>query len=263
MDGNRRYALKNKVDKIRGHEDGLKKLIEVVDWSLYFEVREVTAYAFSIDNFNRSKEEFDNLIKLAKERFTFLTEKGEYFDQKNIRVCFYGNLDILNDKELVNKFRKMEKETEKNKNLKLNICFSYNSTEETYHSIGKINDEIMNKNFDFKINNVDRLTNQTKIINNHDDKQQIVPNFITNYTEEFENNLYGGYNCKPDVVIRTSGEIRLSNFLLYQTRHSLIFFTDKYWPEITFYDYIKILLQYNLCYKQHNKKLILLEKNNN
>ena len=139
MDGNRRYAAKNKIEKIKGHEDGLKKLLEIVEWSLIFEVKEVTAFAFSIDNFNRPKEEFDNLIKLAKEKFTYLTEKGEYFDNKNIRVCFYGNLEILEDKDIVEKFKKMEKDTEKNSTLKLNICFSYNSTEELIRSLGNVN----------------------------------------------------------------------------------------------------------------------------
>lgn len=277
MDGNRRYAAKNKFEKIKGHEDGLKKLLEVVDWSLYFEIKEVTAFAFSIDNFNRPKEEFENLVKLAKEKFTYLTDKGEYFDNKKIRVCFYGNLDILQDKELVSKFRKMEEETKNYNVLKLNICFSYNSSEEVIRAIDNLNEKI--KIEENKFNNSDSINIQSNY--KHDDKSiKSNKNIKTNYPQkdnvvenkdflskknliiEFEKSLYGGYNCKPDILIRTSGEIRLSNFLLYQTRFSMLFFIDKFWPEITFVDYLKVLIRYNYTYKIHMQKLKEIEKNN-
>jgi len=295
MDGNRRYAVKNKFEKIKGHEDGLKKLLEVVEWSLYFEVKEVTAFAFSIDNFNRPKEEFDNLVKLAKDKFTYLTEKGEYFDAKQIRVCFYGNLDILQDNELVSKFKKMEEETKNNNILKLNICFSYNSSEEIIRAFSKLNQKVkedqeklnennlneihLNKsNESFKNNSNLNKNNRGRKIKNpnlqienfkseDNDKENI--SFYSNneillskesLKKEFEKNLYGGYNCKPDILIRTSGEIRLSNFLLYQTRFSMLFFIDKFWPELTFFDFLKILVRYNYSYKSHMQKIKEIEK---
>lgn len=285
MDGNRRYAAKNKFEKIKGHEDGLKKLLEVVDWSLYFEIKEVTAFAFSIDNFNRPKEEFENLVKLAKEKFTYLTEKGEYFDTKKIRVCFYGNLEILQDKDLVDKFRKMEEETKNNSVLKLNICFSYNSSEEIIRAMYNLNEKIKleegrNKNYNPNSSNIPNNINNINSNNcyrnskNNKNKKPIYPSkdnsennkdFYSkdNLINEFEKNLYGGYNCKPDILIRTSGEIRLSNFLLYQTRFTMLFFVDKFWPEITFIDYLKILMRYNYTYKSHLQKVKEIEKKNN
>ncbi len=284
MDGNRRYAIKNKIEKIKGHEDGLKKLLEVVDWSLYFEIKEVTAFAFSIDNFNRPKDEFENLVKLAKEKFSYLAEKGEYFDSKKIRVCFYGNLKILQDKDLVDKFKKMEEETKKNNVLKLNICFSYNSSEETIQAIDALNKKIKieeerNKSntasqntANYRANNIDRKSktnknNKPNYPSNTSNENSVVDNkdFFSqdSMRSEFEKSLYGGYNCKPDILIRTSGEIRLSNFLLYQTRFSMLFFIDKFWPEINFFDYLKILMRYNYSYKSHMHKVKEIEKNNN
>ena len=84
-----------------------------------------------------------------------------------------------------------------------------------------------------------------------------------NLKNEFESKLYGGYNCNPDLLIRTSGETRLSNYLLYQCRFSIIIFIDKFWPELSFYDYFKILLKYSYNYPSHREKLKRLEKENN
>ncbi len=275
MDGNRRYAKKNKYEKIKGHEDGLNKLLDVVEWSLYFEIKEVTAFAFSIDNFNRPKEEFDNLVKLAKEKFTYLTEKGQYFDNKNIRVCFYGNLEMLQDKDLVEKFRKMEEETKNNNELKLNICFSYNSSEEILRAMVKLNEKIKEDTINnFKYNDNDDNINMNKRSKNLNslikypyaenvDYENINELNSESLKNEFEKNLYGGYNCKPDILIRTSGEIRLSNFLLYQTRFSMLFFIEKFWPEVTFFDYLKILLRYNYSYNTHMQKIKQIEKEHN
>jgi ditrans,polycis-polyprenyl diphosphate synthase len=214
MDGNRRYADKKKLEKIKGHEDGLTKLLDVLQWCIDLEIKELTVFAFSIDNFNRPKNEFEALMNLAKEKFTKLSEKGELFQQYGVSICFYGNLQMLDD-DLKDSFYKMEIDTKDNNILKLNVCFAYNSTEEIYQGIEKIREE-----------------GKTD-------------------TKSFDSVLYGGYNCNPDILIRTSGEIRLSNFLLYQTRFSMLFFEDKYWPDFNFYDFVKIILKYNIDYKSH------------
>jgi ditrans,polycis-polyprenyl diphosphate synthase len=232
MDGNRRYAQKKKVEKIKGHEDGLSKLLQVLLWCIDFEVKELTVFAFSIDNFNRSKEEVESLMKLTKEKFAKLSEQGEYLSKYGVKVCFYGNLSFL-DEDIRNCLLKMERDTELNTNIKLNVCFPYNSTEEIYQSVDKINT--------YDIEDSDASV----------------------YREQLESNLYGGYNLNPEILIRTSGEIRLSNFLLYQTRFSILFFIDKFWPDFTYLDFLSILIRYNLNYNSHMKKIKELEEKNN
>lgn len=261
MDGNRRYAQKKNIVKIQGHEDGLNKLLEIVEWSILLEIKEVTAFAFSIDNFNRSKEEFDNLMDLAKKKFAKLAEKGEYFDKKNIRVCIYGDLNLLEDKELIRKFSEMEKNTLNNNKIKLNICFSYNSTEESLRSLSFLQEKIKeNENY---LSQKDPKSNISNQLSDNKSENQIDSSISNDENKKFfENNLYGGYDCKPEILIRTSGEIRLSNFLLYQTRFSMLFFIEKYWPELNFYDYFLILLRYNYNYKSHRKLISEIERNN-
>jgi ditrans,polycis-polyprenyl diphosphate synthase len=156
-------------------------------------------------------------MNLAKEKFTKLSEKGELLQQNGVKICFYGNLNML-DKEIRELFYKTKVDTKNNQTIKLNVCFAYNSTEEVYQAVNKL---------------------QT----------------IDGVNENFDSMLYGGYNCNPDILIRTSGEIRLSNYLLYQTRFSMIFFEDKFWPDFNFYDFIKILLRYNIDYGKHIKSI--------
>ena len=231
MDGNRRYAQKKHLHKIKGHEEGLSTLLNVLLWCIDLEIKELTAYAFSIDNFNRPKEEVHSLMNLAREKFSKLADKNEYLNKNGVKVCFYGNLNFLDD-EMKATFTKMEKDTMDNKKIKLNVCFPYNSTEELY-----------------------RVINITK------DNLLICDDCI-DLREKFESNLYGEYNCNPDILIRTSGEIRLSNFMLYQCRFSILFFVDKYWPEFSLKDFLMIIIRYNIDYKSHIGKIKILEKQN-
>jgi len=113
MDGNRRYAQKNNFKKIQGHDDGASKLLDVLKWSLYFGIKEITVFALSIDNFNRSSEEIKDLMELVKEKYSKLQEKADFFTKYGIKVCIFGNLNFV-DKEVRELFMKLEKETENN-----------------------------------------------------------------------------------------------------------------------------------------------------
>jgi len=229
MDGNRRYAENKKIQKIKGHEDGLNKLLDVLLWCIELQIKELSVFAFSIDNFNRSKDEVDSLMTLAKEKFAKLAEKNELLNKYGVQVCFYGNIDFL-DEEMRNTIHQMEEQTMSNSVIKLNVCFPYNSTEEIYSAVLKA-----------------KLTN---------------PDDNVDYRDLLESNLYGQYNCNPDLLIRTSGEIRLSNYLLYQTRFAMLFFVDKFWPDFQLKDFLIILLRYNIYYKDHFKKINELETTN-
>ena len=224
MDGNRRYAKMKHIKEIQGHTDGMETLLNVIKWSISLSIAELTVFAFSIDNFNRSEEEINNLMNLFKENFYKFANNKEALNS-GIKICIYGKKDLF-DSEIQNIFRDIEEKTKNGNKIKLNVCIGYDSTEEVYQATLKCN----------------KNTNNSR--------------------KEFESHLYGGYNCNPDLLIRTSGETRLSNYLLYQCRFSLILFVEKKWPELTFFDYFLILLKYNYNYYDHKSKLKQLEKDN-
>ena len=224
MDGNRRFAKNKNIQKIKGHEQGLTTLLQFCEWCVKLDIKELIAYAFSIDNFNRSEEEVTGIKNLIRLKFKKLYEEKEFFQKLNIKVQIIGRVDYF-DQDIVDIFKDVEEKTSKNTSLILKICIAYNSTEEVNRAL---------TNFDFSKN--------------------IDPQ------EEFEKNLYT--NTFPDILIRTSGETRLSNFLLYQTRFSKLYFINKNWPEVTFYDLFKIILYYNIDFSDHSKKIKILEEQN-
>ena len=237
MDGNRRYANKLQVKRIQGHTDGMRTLLDIMQWSIDFGVEEVTVFAFSVDNFNRSKEEVDSLLLLFKQNFQNFSQSPEA-EKLRIQICIYGNWSFFpEDIQLI--FKEIEDKTKHYNKIKLNVCIGYNSTEEINH----VRCEYM-KHKEHKCNNNN---------NNNNDV----------YINEFDSCLYGKYNCNPDLLLRTSGETRLSNFLLYQCRFAVIMFVEKYWPEISFCDYFKMLIKYNYNYSKHVQKIRELEKENN
>lgn len=225
MDGNRRYAKKKNLKTIQGHYQGMETLLELLKWSISLEISELTVFAFSIDNFKRTEEEINGLIKLFKDSFYKYSNNKDLLNA-GVKICIYGNRKLF-DEEMNNIFKDIEEKTKEGNKIKLNVCIGYNSTEEIY---------------------------QAALKSNKDKKD---------FKKEFESHLYGGYNCNPELLIRTSGETRLSNFLLYQCRFSLIVFVDKQWPELTVYDYFKIILRYSYNYYDYKTKLKLLEKENN
>ena len=225
MDGNRRYARSKHFKDIEGHKDGAKTLINLIQLSIDLNIEELTVFAFSIDNFTRKEEEINNLKNLFKESFEKFGNNKEALNS-GVKICIYGNINLFDD-EIKKIFMEIEQKTKNANKIKLNVCIGYNSTEEIYQANIKC------------------------------DKGK------DNLRKEFESHLYGGYNCNPELLIRTSGEIRLSNYLLYQCRFALILFVEKKWPELTMFDYFLILLRYNYNYYDHKAKLKQLEKDNN
>ena len=189
MDGNRRYARSKHFKDIEGHKDGAKTLINLIQWSIDLNIEELTVFAFSIDNFTRKEEEINNLKNLFKESFEKFGNNKEALNS-GVKICIYGNINLF-DEEIKKIFREIEQKTKNANKIKLNVCIGYNSTEEIYQANIKC------------------------------DKGK------DNLRKEFESHLYGGYNCNPELLIRTSGEIRLSNYLLYQCRFALILFVEK------------------------------------
>ncbi|KAJ8959197.1 hypothetical protein NQ318_022459 [Aromia moschata] len=187
MDGNRRYAKKARVGKAEGHSKGFDKLSECLKWCKELGVKEVTVYAFSIENFKRSKDEVDGLMKLAKEKFQKLLGEKEKIMNEGVCIRIIGNLLLLPED-----LRKVIAEamllTKDNNKAILNVAFSYTSRDEIATSMKTIVDGV--------------------------DQQHIQ---IDDISEELISQcLYTNMSPDPDLLVRTSGEIRLSDFLLWQ-----------------------------------------------
>ncbi|CAJ0758333.1 21899_t:CDS:2 [Entrophospora sp. SA101] len=190
MDGNRRFANKMKWQAKEGHYEGFSSLIKILDTCLKLGVKVVTVYAFSIENFKRSKDEVDVLMELAKVKMIEICEKRELLKDHGFCIRILGNLSYLSSeiKELV---EKVVEATKHNDRATLNICFPYTSRDE--------------------------MTNSVKIIMKMIENDQIQINDIDE--KLFEHCLYTNESPPLDILIRTSGEIRLSDFLLWQTSH--------------------------------------------
>ncbi|KAI4501597.1 hypothetical protein M0802_003474 [Mischocyttarus mexicanus] len=219
MDGNRRYANKKHIGKIGGHTQGFQKLTETLQWCLDLGIPEVTVYAFSIENFKRSKEEVDGLMELARQKFRSLINEKEKLMENGVCVRIIGNLDLLPED-----LRKLIAETiiitKNNNKAFLNIAFAYTSRDEMTYAIKDI----------------------LKGISDSD----ILPEDIN---EDLISKCLYTYNSpNPDLLIRTSGEIRLSDFLIWQVSNSCIYFADVLWPEFSAWDLFGAIFYYQRCY---------------
>lgn len=189
MDGNRRFATKSNMDKAEGHTKGFDKLSETLQWCLDVGVNEVTVYAFSIENFKRSKEEVDTLMRLAREKFARLLEEREKLNERGICIRVIGNLKLL-PRDIQKTISEAMLLTKNNNKAVLNIAFAYTSREE--------------------------ITNSVKTIFEGVEQNELEVEDL-NYAL-IDECLYTNKCSVPDLLVRTSGEVRFSDFLLWQVR---------------------------------------------
>ncbi|KAJ6630887.1 Dehydrodolichyl diphosphate synthase complex subunit DHDDS, partial [Pseudolycoriella hygida] len=216
MDGNRRYASKNNLKtKTDGHLKGFTKLVEILQWCLEIGVKEVTAFAFSIDNFKRSKDEVDTLMQLAKEKFLKLIEDREMLEERGICVRIVGNLSLL-PVDLQRIIAEIMLMTKANDRAVWNIAFAYSSRDEMTESVKTI------------VNGVHRLE-----LDAHDINEDL-----------FKQCMYMNNSPDPDLIIRTSGETRLSDFLTYQCSTTLIYCGKMLWPELNMWQLLGVIFHY-------------------
>ena len=209
LDGNRRFSKKLMKEPWKGHEYGAKKIEELLDWSSEIGLKELTLYCFSIENFNRPKKEFNYLMDLfRKEIPTLLSDKR--VNENEIKVNFIGRIEQFPDDIKENMINVMEKTKNHNKFI-LNFAMAYGGRTEIVDAVKKIVDE----------------TKQGKI-----SSENIDEDFFKKY-------LY--LQSEPDLIIRTSGEQRISGFLLWQGSYSEYCFCKKLWPEFTKEDFINIV----------------------
>ena len=215
MDGNRRYARKNNLALKRGHTLGFDKLKETLEWCLDLGVGTVTVYAFSIENFNRSQTEVDTLMDLAKDKFSQLLEKGELIDKHGVCVRVLGDLSLL-PHDLQKVIATMVNTSKHNTRCVLNVAFAYTSRHEMTHAVASLAEGVASN--------------------------RIHPGDVTE--ELIEECLYTEAATPPDLCVRTSGEVRLSDFLLWQSGFSCVLFRDVLWPEFSFWDLLVCLITF-------------------
>src|SRR3989344_982307 len=196
-DGNRRWAKKKGAISFDGHKQGYKNIIEFTLWCKNRGVKIITAFGFSTENWNRSEEEINYLMKLLE---SGLLESFEKFKKEGIKVKIIGQKEKLPD-SLQRVVNVIEKETESNNNLCLNLAISYGGKWDILSAVKKI---------------IKEKIDLSKI----DEKL-------------FESHLSTAGLPQPDLVIRAGGEMRLSNFLLWQAAYSELYFSKKLWPDFT------------------------------
>ena len=212
MDGNGRWAKSNNKPRIFGHKSGIKRVKEIIRYCLNNDIDILSLYTFSSENWFRPKLEIKGLMKLM------ILTVDDYINElidNNVRVRILGNISKLPIK-VANKLNEAVDLTSKNNKLSLNLAINYGSKEEILRAIKLISNDLINNNI-----NIDDI----------DEKL-------------LESKLYTHSQPNPDLLIRTGGEFRLSNFLLWQLAYSEIIINDKYWPDYSSKDLSKDIEQY-------------------
>ncbi|KYN01879.1 PREDICTED: dehydrodolichyl diphosphate synthase complex subunit DHDDS [Cyphomyrmex costatus] len=235
MDGNRRYANKQNLEKREGHSKGFDKMAETLYWCMDLGIVEVTVYAFSIENFKRNKEEVDNLMDLARQKFKRLLEEKEKLMDMGVCIRVIGNLSIIPE-DICKLIAEAMTVTKENNRAFLNLAFAYTSRDEITHAIKDIIQGVKD----------------TDIL-----PEDITEDLITDC-------LYTYKSPNPDLLIRTSGETRLSDFLMWQISNTCIYFTEVLWPEFSIWNFLSAIFYYQRCYPhlQKNRSLKPIMHNN-
>ena len=212
MDGNRRWAKNKNMPVSYGHKEGAKTLEKIVRYANKIGIEYITVYAFSTENWKRTEDEVKSLMMLFQ---SYLDDYAKRADSENIKVKIIGNSSALSER-MQNSIKKCMERTKNNTGITFNIALNYGGRDELVNAIKKIANEIKNNKIQ-----------------------------IEDITEELiSDNLYTNGQPDPDLVIRTSGEKRLSNFLTWQTTYSEILFIDKNWPDFEEEDLDNAIIEY-------------------
>jgi undecaprenyl diphosphate synthase len=219
-DGNRRWAKSHGVSRVDGHKAGVQNIARIVESANDLGVKYITLYVFSSENWNRSVEEVGSLMSLFE---IYLTSQSKKLLKKNVKIKFVGRLDKLPAK-LLKSALKLEKDSEKNTGTTLILAMSYGAREEIIDATKKIAEEYKKGNCS-----------------------------LGEINEEFFKKFFYAEAPDPDLLIRPGGVIRISNFLLWQIAYAELYFTKKYWPDITEEDLKEAILEFNNRERRYGK----------
>ena len=218
MDGNRRWAKEKGIDTRFGHKAGAETLEKIAAFGNEIGLKYLTVYAFSTENWKRTKEEIGALMLLLQKYLDKFLNKESL---RNIRIRVLGDIESL-DKGLKESIKKLVEKSKNNTGLTLNIAFNYGGRAELAKATKQI--ASMVKNNEINVEDIDE--------------------------ELISNNLYTKGEPEPDLLIRTGGELRISNFLLWQLAYTEFLFIEKYWPD---FDKEDLLNAINI-FEQRNRK---------
>ncbi|MCR4925090.1 MAG: isoprenyl transferase [Clostridiales bacterium] len=213
MDGNGRWAKKRGLNRFEGHKQGAKVFKTISDYALQLGIECVTFYAFSTENWKRPETEVNAIMDLFRE-YLFEAEEPQY-KEKNARLHFIGSRDGVPE-DIVQLMKNVEEDTKNNTGTIVNIAINYGGRDEILKSVKAIAKKVENG--------------------------EIKADDITN--DDITSNLYPSSSLDADLIIRPSGEYRLSNFLLWQSAYSEFWFADVLWPDFTIEDFNRALNDY-------------------
>jgi len=213
MDGNGRWAEAQKLPRIEGHRHGAESVRVAIESSIKYGIRYLTLYSFSSENWGRPENEIADLMSLLRH---YLKSEITKLHENGIKLRFIGNRDDLST-DIVELIEDAEIQTANNETLDLIIALSYGGRNEITAAAKKIAEKV-----------------KSGVLN---------PNEITE--KIFSDQLDAPDVPDPDMLIRTSGEMRLSNFLLWQTAYSELIFMDTLWPDFSEKDFLRALLEFN------------------
>lgn len=212
MDGNGRWAVEKGMFRYKGHENGAKAVREIVEGSAQIGIKYLTLYAFSTENWSRPQMEVDLLMKLL---VSSLKKEIKTLEENDIKLNAIGNLEAL-PKTVHKKLASVMEKTKDNKRMTLTLALSYGSREEIVKTIKEISLKVKNN-----------------LISPHDIDETVINNHL--YTQNLPD---------VDLLIRTSGEQRISNFLLWQIAYAELYFTQTLWPDYTKNHLFEAILNY-------------------
>ena len=223
MDGNGRWALKNSFNISEGHKKGVKVVREIVEESVKLKIQSLNLYAFSSENWQRPKAEINAIKKLVIDA---INEQVPELKEQKVQLKFFGHTEDFGEK-IINKIHYAEAETlSNNKQMDLNVALSYGGQQDILDVVRAVSKNISEGKM--KLEDIDQNT-----INQH--------------------------SCAPvdslDLLIRTGGDKRVSNFMLYQIAYAEIMFIEKYWPDFTSDDYKKCLNKFKKVSRRFGKRI--------
>lgn len=212
MDGNGRWAKLKGLPKIMGHRQGVESVRRVIKACLKFSVKHLTLYTFSTENWSRPKEEVNALFQLLED---FLDKEFELFRENNVRLVVIGERERINER-VRKKIEQFERDTLDNNALIVNVALSYGGRQEILNAVRFLASEVRDGRIELR--EIDEGV--------------------------FSKALYTKNQPDPDLLIRTSGEMRISNFLLWQLSYTEIYVTEKLWPDFGEADLLEAIEEY-------------------
>ncbi len=215
MDGNGRWAQNRGLKRSEGHREGAKTFRKIGEYCADVGIKYMTFYAFSTENWNRPKDEVRALMKLFKEYLKECDDRIAENDMRQMKLRFIGERDNL-PSDLLKLIEKSERESEKYNKVTVNIALNYGGRAEITHAVKEIAEKV--KNGEMSLNDITEDT--------------------------VSNNIYTSGQPDPDLIVRPSGEYRLSNFMTWQSAYSEFWFSDILWPDFSEEDVNKMLFDY-------------------